>query len=153
MTNKNGSDTNLRCALRESLEQTPSKLQGVMRLIYPELSYAIVGAAMNVHYRLGPGQLEKTYERALAIELRNRSIAFERQVAFESYYCGEPVGEFVADLIVDGRIILELKAIEHVLPVHRQQVLSYLRATNLKLGMLINFNTASLVKGITRLVN
>jgi len=120
--------------------------------IYKDLSYAIVGAVIEVHRHLGPGQLELNYERALAKELAYRGIPFRRQVGFASYYKGEVIGELVADLVVDDRIILELKAVERVHPAHKAQLLSYLRATGMRLGMLINFNEAVVWKGIKRIV-
>jgi GxxExxY protein len=120
--------------------------------IYKDLSYAIVGAVIEVHRHLGPGQLESNYERALAKELAHRGIPFRRQVGFASYYKGEVIGELVADLVVDDRIILELKAVERVHSVHKAQLLSYLRATGMRLGLLINFNEAVVWKGIKRIV-
>ncbi len=120
--------------------------------IYKDLSYAIVGAVIEVHRHLGPGQLESNYERALATELAYRRIPSRSQVGFASYYKGEVIGDFVADLVVDDRIILELKAVERVHPAHKAQLLSYLRATGLRLGMLINFNEAVVWKGIKRIV-
>jgi GxxExxY protein len=93
--------------MRRQLESgAPSTNNGIL---YKELSYAIVGAAIEVHRHLGPGQLESNYERALALELEARSISFKRQVPFASFYKGEVVGELVADLIVNDQVIVELR--------------------------------------------
>ena len=136
--------------LHDSLMRSPAR--DLTKVLYPELSFAIVGAAIDVHCSMGPGQLEATYERALAIELHHRGIPFQRQVPIDAYYRGELVGEFVADLIVDDTIILELKVVAHVLAVHRAQLVSYLRATRLKLGMVINVHEHTLSKGVHRVV-
>jgi GxxExxY protein len=122
------------------------------RVLYPELSHAVVGAAIAVHRGLGPGLLESTYQRALACELEDREIPFRAQVPIALTYRGREVGEFFADLIVDDTIILELKAVDRYASVHSAQLLSYLRATGLRLGMLINFNVPVLWKEIRRVV-
>ena len=121
-------------------------------LLYAELSHAIVGAAIEVHRHLGPGQLEATYERALACELELRRIPYERQVPIAMAYKGRDVGQFCADLIVDGKIIVELKAVTAHHATHVAQVLGYLRATDLRLGLLINFNVPVLWRGVRRLI-
>jgi GxxExxY protein len=121
-------------------------------LLYKELSYAITGAAIQVHKHLGPGQLESVYERALAKELGYQGIAHECQVPITATYKGDPVGEFFADIVVERRVILELKSVAKVLPVHRMQVLSYLRASGLRLGLLINFNAPVVWREIRRVV-
>jgi GxxExxY protein len=120
--------------------------------MYPELSHSIVGAAIEVHRRIGPGQLESVYQRALASELRYRAIPFEAQVPIAMLYRGESVGEFFADFIVDDKVILELKSVDRFHPVHTAQVLSYMRATKLRLGLLLNFNAPTLVQGVRRIV-
>jgi GxxExxY protein len=121
-------------------------------LVHPELSHAIVGAAIEVHRRIGPGQLESVYQRALACELRYRAIEFEAQVPIAMQYRDECVGEFLVDFIVDDKVVLELKAVERFHPAHTAQVLSYLRATKLRLGLLMNFNAPTLVQGVRRIV-
>ena len=120
--------------------------------LHSELSREIIGAAIAVHREIGPGKLESVYERAMAVELRARRVSFRTQVAIPMLYRGESVGEFLADLIVDGKILVELKAVDYLLPVHRAQVLSYLRATGIELGLLINFNVAVLKDGVRRLI-
>jgi GxxExxY protein len=126
---------------------------GTSTIIYKELSYSIVGAVIEVHRHLGPGQLESNYERALAKELAMRAIPFRRQVAVASVYKGDVVGTFVVDMIVNDQIVLELKAVERLHPSHTAQVVSYLRATELRLGLLINFNEAVVWRGIKRVVS
>ncbi len=108
--------------------------------MYSELSHRIIGAAIEVHRHLGPGQLESVYERALAQELAFREIPHRTQVPITVHYKGCCVGEFFADLIVDDKIVVELKAVTALHAVHVAQTLSYLDAAGLRLGLLINFN-------------
>ena len=113
-------------------------------ILLKELSYAVVGAAMEVHRTLGPGFLESVYEEALAHELALRGIPFERQKRLPVQYKGQLVGEYVADLIVDDEIILELKAVSKITAAHEAQAHHYLAATGLHLAILLNFGAASL---------
>lgn len=118
-----------------------------------ELARKVIGAAIEVHRTLGPGFLERVYEGALAVELERRRIPFVRQQAIGVSYKGVSVGEGVVDLWVDGRLIVELKTVENILPVHMAQVMSYLKATQCALGLLFNFNTHVLKDGgIRRIV-
>jgi GxxExxY protein len=147
----------LRDLIAQSLATTTMNVaprRGVVdpSVLYAELSYDIVGAAIEVHKHLGPGQLEATYERALAIELAERQIPFRRQVPIAMGYKGHDVGGVVVDLIVDDKIIVELKSVATILSLHRAQVLGYLAATKLRLGLLINFNVPVLKNGVRRLV-
>jgi GxxExxY protein len=116
------------------------------------LTQAVIGAAIEVHRTLGPGLDEALYERALCIELRLRRIPFVRQLIVEVQYKGEDIGEKRIDLIIDGRLVIELKAIGELAEVHEAQVKTYLKITNLTLGLLINFNSALLRQGIRRIV-
>jgi GxxExxY protein len=116
------------------------------------LSGAVIGAAIEVHRVLGPGLDEALYEAALAIELRRRNIAFTRQVVTPVDYKGERIGEKRLDFVIDGRLLLELKAVEELAAVHKAQVLTHLKITGLKLGLLINFNSAILKDGIKRII-
>lgn len=118
-----------------------------------DLSGRLIGAAIEVHRTLGPGFLESVYESALAIELEHRRIPFARQVPVELGYRGRPVGEGRIDLIVDRQIVVELKAVEKLLPLHEQQLLSYLKVTGHSLGLLINFNVEVLNRGVRRVVH
>lgn len=110
----------------------------------------IVDAAFEVHRALGPGHLESVYEKALAVEVRLRGVPFERQVCFNLSYKGEPVGEGRIDLLVDHRLVVELKAVEALNDLHLAQALSYLRATGHRLALLVNFNVAKISGGIRR---
>ena len=117
-----------------------------------ELVGLVVDAAMEVHRRLGPGFLESVYEEALSLELTARNIPFHRQVRFAVEYREQPVGEGYVDLLVGERLVVELKAVERLAPVHLAQMISYLRATANTLGLLINFNERLLVHGLKRVI-
>jgi GxxExxY protein len=121
-------------------------------ILYPELSWQIVGAAIEVHKHIGPGQLESVYQRSMECELRRRAIAIRSQVSVPMFFKDERVGDFYADLIVENAIILELKAVERLKSVHTAQLLTYLSATGLRLGMLMNFNVPRMVQGVKRVV-
>lgn len=117
-----------------------------------EASYAVIGAAIEVHRALGPGFPESVYEAALSLELGFRTIPFLRQSPFEVTYRGQRVGEGRVDLLVGACLVVELKAVERIAPVHTAQVVGYLRALDLRLGLILNFNTAVLKDGIIRVV-
>ena len=103
---------------------------------------------------LGTGLLESAYAAALAIELHERELAFEREVPIEAVYKGRPLGiAYRADFVIEGSVLLELRAMDAVSEAHRAQLLSYLRVSGMKLGLLINFHTFPVVKGIHRVVN
>jgi GxxExxY protein len=108
-------------------------------IVYKELSYQIMAAVFEVHNTLGFGFLEKVYERALLKELCLRKIPVEAQKEIEVFYKGDEIGTYFADLVVNNEILLELKAVETLSNIHKAQVLNYLKATDLKLGLLINF--------------
>jgi len=116
------------------------------------LARAVLNAAMEVHRELGPGYVESVYEEALAIELALRQLDFERQKPIAVSYKGRPVGEGRVDVVIGDRLIVELKAVEKLLPVHKAQVISYLKAASQPLGLLINFNERLLKDGIQRIV-
>jgi len=117
-----------------------------------ELAREVIGAALEVHRALGPGYLESVYEEALAIELGLRGLPFERQRSFALAYKGVPIGEGRLDLLVADSLIVELKTVDTLLPIHTSQALSYLRALNLNLALLINFKCATLRQGIKRII-
>jgi len=121
------------------------------KVIYRELSYKVMQAVFEVHNTLGPGFVENVYEEALAYELELRKIPFERQKEVTVHYKGRVVGTHRLDLVVDGKIVLELKAVSALTDAFKQQTLSYLKATDLKLGILINFGTPRVES--TRIVN
>ena len=111
------------------------------KIVYRELSYRVMQAVFEVHNTLGPGFTETVYEEALACELELCSIPFERQKAITVSYKGRVVGNHRLDVVVEGKVILELKAVSALTDVFKQQLLSYLKATGLRLGILINFGT------------
>ena len=113
-------------------------------ILFKELSYAIIGAAMEVHRVLGPGFLESVYEAALAYELTLRGIHFEPQKHLPVSYKDQLLGEYIADLVIEGQIIIELKAISAISAAHEAQAHHYLAATGLKLAFILNFGTESL---------
>jgi GxxExxY protein len=116
------------------------------------LSGEVIGAAIEVHRILGPGYLESVYEDALCVEFELRGIRFSRQHPIKVSYKGRGVGESRLDLLVDNVLIVELKAVDALLPIHKAQVISYLRATGLHLGLLINFNEVTLMRGLRRII-
>ena len=116
------------------------------------LSYKIIGAAIEVHRTLGAGLLESVYEDALCIELDERNISYERQKRIRLDYKGKPIGNLIADLVVENLIIVELKAVQALEPVHTAQLLTYLKLMNIGTGLLINFNVVVLRDGIQRVV-
>ena len=114
----------------------------------------ILGAAIEVHRRLGPGLLESAYEQCLCHELRFRGIPIQKQVALPLSYRGKNLDcGYRLDVIAYSSILIEVKAVEKVLPVHRAQVLTYLKLTGIRLGLLINFNVEVLRSGIYRIIN
>ena len=116
----------------------------MVEILYKDLSFRIVGAAMEVHRTLGPGFLEAVYEGALAHELALRGIRFERQKRLPVRYKGQLVGDYVADFVVEDQIVLELKAVSRFNPTHEAQAHNYLAATGLRLAILLNFGAPSL---------
>ncbi len=113
---------------------------------YPhqELTEKIIGAAFEVHRELGPGFLEKVFETALARELTSRGIAVRTQSEIGVSYKGQSVGVYYADLLVDGSVICEIKAVETLASAHQAQLLHYLKATGIKVGLLLNFGAKRL---------
>ena len=118
-----------------------------------QLTGKVIGAAIEVHRELGPGFTKSVYEEALCREFELQGIPFERQPRFEVFYKGEKVGEGRVDMLVGGMVIVELKAMEALAPVHSAQVLSYLKMSGLTIGLLLNFNCAVLKNGIKRIFN
>lgn len=115
---------------------------------------AVLNRAMKVHSSLGPGLLESVYELCLVHELSKMGIKASRQVALPVRYDGVEIeGGFRVDLVVEDQVIVEIKAVEKILPVHRSQLLTYLRLSGLKLGYLLNFNVSHMRDGIRRVVN
>jgi iron complex transport system substrate-binding protein len=119
-----------------------------------DITGAIVDVALKIHLELGPGLLESVYEAVLARALERRGFHVERQKAIRFEYDGMVFEEgFRADLLVEDRVIVELKSVEKLAPVHSKQLLTYLRLMNLPVGLLINFGAATLKEGLHRIVN
>ncbi|MGB0681256.1 MAG: GxxExxY protein [Magnetovibrionaceae bacterium] len=117
------------------------------------LTSQIIGLAIEVHRELGPGLLESAYEECLARELTNASLGFERQKQIPVHYKGEPVTPgFRVDLLVENEVVVELKAVEKLLPIHEAQVLTYLKLGGFPTGLIMNFHAMPLKSGIKRLV-
>ena len=117
-----------------------------------ELTKQIIGCAVEVHRRLGPGLLENVYESALSIELKTQNLSFERQVGIPLYYRGQLISEHRLDLIVEKKVVVEIKSVERLAPLHWAQVLTYLRVTGLQVALLLNFNSPTLRAGTRRIV-
>jgi GxxExxY protein len=119
-----------------------------------EISGAVVDAAMKVHSALGPGLLESAYEACLLHELRKQGLKVEAQASLPVAYDGVKIDvDYRVDLLVEGAVIVELKAVETLLPIHQAQLLSYLKLNDKRVGLLINFNVLHLRDGIKRMVN
>ena len=113
---------------------------------------AVVQAAIEVHHQLGPGFLESVYQEALCVELSLRGVPHPQQVPIEVEYKGRRVGQARLDLLVAGRLVVELKAVDSLLPIHVAQVISYLKTTRQKLGLLINFKVSFQQRGLRRVI-
>lgn len=119
-----------------------------------DLSYKIIGACIEVHKHLGPGLLESTYEECLCRELDLRGIRFERQKSLPVEYKGMKLDcGYRLDILVENFIILEIKTVDKLAPIFHAHLLTYLKLTGLKLGLIINFNTEKVAEGIKRVVN
>jgi GxxExxY protein len=117
-----------------------------------DLAKAVVDAAFRVHVTLGPGLLESAYQACLEIELEKRGVPFLAQPVLPISYEGVTIeGAYGIDLLVDAQLVVELKAVDHLLPVHSAQLLTYLRLSGKRLGLLINFNTPLIKDGIKRI--
>ena len=122
-----------------------------MNLELRDLTEKIIGAAIEVHRVLGPGLLESAYEECLCHELSLREVPFEREVALPVQYKNVRIDcSYRLDLVVDRQVIVELKSVDAVTPIHEAQLLTYLRSSKLRVGLLINFNVSTLKEGITR---
>ena len=114
----------------------------------------ILDSIFEVYNNLGPGMLESVYERALMLELKSRGISAQNQVPIRAFYKGVDMNiDFRLDILVEDSIVLEIKSVEQLLPVHEKQLLTYLKLTDKHLGLLVNFNESYLKRGIKRIVN
>ena len=116
------------------------------------LTERIIGCAIEVHRQLGPGLLEATYEEALCIELQDAKLAYKRQVPYPVSYKGRNIGEYRLDLIVQDAVVVEIKSVERFDSIFEAQVLTYLRVSGKRVGLLLNFNTRLLKEGIKRYI-
>ena len=118
------------------------------------LSIIMVDKCLKIHRALGPGLLESVYEEVLSYELKKNGLRCDRQVGIPIFYedIKMELG-FKADLIIEEKVIIELKSVENILPVHKKQLLTYLKLTGMKLGLLVNYNVELIKDGITRVVN
>ena len=122
--------------------------------VYNRLTEQIIKCCINVHKELGPGLMESIYEICLIEELEMDGFKVESQVEVPVYFKGKKLNKiFIIDLLIEGSIILELKSVASILPIHEAQLVSYLKISNKKLGLLINFNVPLLINGIRRRVN
>lgn len=118
------------------------------KLLHEALTEQIIGAAIEVHRALGPGLLESAYEECLCHEFHLRGISFERQKPLAVEYKGVKLDcGYRLDVIAENKVVLEVKCVEHVLPVHEAQLLTYLKMTGMRVGLILNFNVATLVRG------
>ena len=113
-------------------------------LLYSDLTRKIIGVAMEVHSSLGSGFLESVYEEAMAVEFDLRGIKYERQKAIDVFYKDRKIKHFICDILVEDKVLIELKALKHLTDIEYAQTLNYLKATGLKLGFLMNFGSKSL---------
>lgn len=120
--------------------------------VHDELTEDIIGCAIEVHRELGPGLLEPTYETALCLELKAAKLPFDRQLRLPVTYRGQVIGEYRPDLVVAGRVIVEIKSVERLIGIHRAQLLAYMRVLNLHVGLLLNFNSEVMRAGVKRVV-
>lgn len=141
---------NLRTILQP--EEKSSAVSPVAPDALKPMTEMIIGCAIEVHRQLGPGLLEQTYEAALCIELQNAGMKFVRQPVFPVIYKGQPIGEYRLDMIVNDSVVVEIKSVERFDPIFESQVLTYLRVTGKKVGLLMNFNSRLLRDGIKRYV-
>ena len=145
MNRQDARDARKNMESNQNLRMEPSK--GIDALVR-----RILAAAVEVHKQLGPGYLESAYEEALVIELSLQKIPFVRQVAVPVQYKNHLVGQGRLDFLINNELVVELKAVDALLPIHKAQVLSYLKATQHRLGLLINFNVPVLMRGVQRVI-
>ncbi len=115
-----------------------------MTLLYEDITSKIIEASFEVIHELGAGFLESVYEKALLIALKSKNLQVASQVPISVIFRGEPVGQFHADLLVEGKVIVEIKAVSALTPEHKAQLINYLKATGIEIGLLINFGNPKL---------
>ena len=130
--------------LSRAVSSLPAEIEVVM--------HRIIGAAIEVHRHLGPGFLESIYHRALVVELLERGITHQNDVGVDIFYKGRRLQEYRLDLLVESVVVVEVKAVSQLDPIHSSQLVSYLKATSLRAGLLLNFNAVTMQAGIKRVV-
>jgi GxxExxY protein len=135
-----------------SHEHDTLRHRGTEAYDHDPLTHHIIGCAMEVHRQLGPGLLEATYEEALCLELTEQGIPFIRQAGVPVFYKGHLIGEHRPDLVVQDRVVVEVKSVERLIGVHQAQLLAYMRLLKKPVGLLLNFHSEVLRTGIRRLV-
>lgn len=119
-----------------------------------ELTAVIIGAAIEVHRHLGPGLLESAYESCLAFEFQEQGLSYQRQLALPINYKGQPLDlDYRIDFMVNDQVIIELKSVKHIEPIHEAQLLTYLKLAKKRYGLLLNFNVPIMKQGIKRMLN
>jgi|APLak6261663012_1056037.scaffolds.fasta_scaffold06667_2 GxxExxY protein len=121
-----------------------TQIEDKKEFLYKELSYKIVGLAMEIHKKLGSGFLEKVYENSLMVLFERENIQIKQQFPINVNFENKIVGNYIADIVVDDKIIIEIKAVESLNNVHKAQLINYLKATGFKVGILLNFGSQSL---------
>jgi len=116
------------------------------------IMHDVIGAAIEVHRYLGPGLLEAVYEKALCLELTDRRIKYDRQLQFDVKYKPYVVGQNRLDLLVENEVVVEIKTVETLAPIHTAQIIAYLKCTGYRLGLLVNFNVVLLKQGLRRII-
>ena len=134
------------------LEHDTRRHKGTEAYEHDPLTQRIIGCAIEVHRQLGPGLMETTYEEAMCIELRDQQISFVRQDGVPVLYKGHLIGEHRPDLVVEDRVVVEVKSVERLIGVHQAQLLAYMRLLKKPVGLLLNFHSEVLRTGIRRLV-
>ena len=124
-----------------------------MMLLYGDITYKIRGAIFKIYNYWGPGLFEQVYEESLAYQLRKEGLKVEQQIALPVIYDGQKLScDYRLDLLVEDKVIIELKSVEELKPVHYKQLMTYLKIANKKVGLLVNFNVADIANGIHRIV-
>jgi len=124
-----------------------------VELVEQDLTKEIIGAAIDVHKHWGPGLYEEIYEKSLFVELKSRGLDVECQLPVELRYKDEVVGnELRLDMIVEGRVVIENKHVQELLPIHEAQLMTYLKLAKCRVGLLMNFNTVKMIDGIKRII-
>ena len=134
--------------------QSPQRntLRTLKEYPFKDITEKIISCTIEVHSSLGPGLLENLYEEAMEHELKSRGIEYKRQKELEIKYKGNPIGNYRLDYLIENKVIVELKCVEAIKGIHIAQVLTYLKAENLRVGLLINFNVDKLKDGIRRVI-